>query len=367
MVWRNENDLNLIPIQTRRHFTRQLAKLLVFGGLSHFAMKNIAMAATSKDKAHEDCPGGTPVYDTCTPPTDYDYCPGETAPADECPNDGNRDEDECNSGLKSADVCEPSLNKKSDQCITGGKSDDECEDARTPNAGGDDYCPSGVHADDKCDVKGNLSAGDDCPGGGPAVDTCSPEGSGKENGDECSLGSWSIIGASEDDCKPDDKDECANASSLGDDDTCLTGKNVPYTLGANGGDDWCTGDVRASDSCWTGKEQDDLCESKGGNNGIFDECPGGEDGLDRCGSIISDDYCVSGVQKCDACPNGIPPEDSCAGGLRPDDICYIHTLNSDECDPINSGSDQNGCKTVILDECYAIDACTLSPINDIAE
>ena len=207
-----------------------------------------------------------------------------------------------------------------------------------------DICPGGNNTDDVCSPTQGYT--DFCPGEKMPEDECPPNGNREE--DKCSTGLQEF-------------DICVSGYLIG-------GKSPDQCPAQNANTDDCKpSEDDQYDVCWSGKEQDDLCESKGGNNGIYDECPGGEDGLDRCESTISDDYCVSGMQKSDACPNGIPPEDSCAGGLQPDDICYIHTLNSDECDPINSGSDQNGCKTAVLDECYAVDVCVLSPMNDIAE
>ena len=343
---------------TRRHFARRLTQLLVYGGLVNFSLGGTAKAATSKETAHEDCPGGLPSVDVCAPPLDYDYCPGEMPPADECPADGNREEDECNSGLAAADICDPSV-KRSDQCQNGLPKDDQCPES----APDDDYCPTGHPSSDSCPPDGGIADGDQCPGGGDELDTCVPT---TKSGDECGEGSY----GPEDDCNAKQKDCCATAFPLAplDDDSCPNETNVAWTGSPNGGDDWCRGSFLASDECTTGKDEDDLCESNKNEYGAFDVCPGGGADVDRCDDN-SDDYCVTGVEASDECPDGMPPEDVCAGGEPSEDVCYKHLAGSDECDPSVSNSDQEGCKSND-DECSAfglLDKCTYNRNLDVIE
>ena len=349
----------------RRNFTRRLAQYLTYGGLAHFSLSSSARAATSQEDAYKDCPGGLSPTDVCNPPVDYDYCPGEKAPADDCPADGNKEEDLCMSGLEEADVCNP-RREKSDQCSSGAKADDLCPQEIQRN---DDKCYSGSPKDDECPPNGGKDE-DDCPGGGLSFDTCNPEGAGPSGGDECSDGSY----GSEDDCKPSTVDRCGAFDNgwkgLWDDDTCLTGKNAPHSISLDGPDDWCAGNWFSSDSCWSGTDEDDLCIGNGGTHGEYDECPGGDSNLDKCGVVgdgaLSDDYCVAGSPESDECPGGTPPEDECAGGMADEDVCYMHTIGSDECDRNIAGSDQGGCKKW-EDECFAYDICTFTPALDVAE
>ena len=44
-----------------------------------------------------------------------------------------------------------------------------------------------------------------------------------------------------------------------------------------------------------------------------------------------------------------------------------HTVGSDVCTEVVSGSDQDGCKSAFTDECLTGDICTLNPQNDIIE
>ena len=136
--------------------------------------------------------------------SDSDYCPGEKPPADECGSFGEFKLDKCNSGISEADECWPYVSG-SDQCGTGLPKDDYCPGNRPSIDGettGSDVCFTGRLPDDECEASGSDAAGDQCPGGSIVEDTCSPEGSGKENGDECSDGDY----WSEDDCKNDDPD-----------------------------------------------------------------------------------------------------------------------------------------------------------------
>ena len=347
----NRRCLNPGSSQTRRDFARRLAQLLAFGGLSHFAIKNVAKAATSKDEAHEDCPGGGPAADACTPPSDYDYCPGEIAPSDECPNDGNRDEDECNSGLMAADVCDDAI-KSSDQCSSGLKEDDLCSD--------NDFCPTGRNKSDECAADGGIADGDECPGGGAELDTCDE----KQKGDECGMGTW----GPEDDCNNSHTDEFATTHPISpfEDDSCFNGTNVEWSALPNGGEDWCLGNLVASDDCTTGEDSEDLCASNSSNNGDFDTCPGGNSSVDKCDDD-SEDSCVTGVENSDSCEDGKPQEDACADGNSSEDTCYMHTPNSDECNPVVSGSDQGGCKSFWDDNCFVFDKCNINQKQDIAE
>ena len=135
----------------RRKFSKRLLQLLICGGLTHFSLGNSVYAATSQEEAYKDCPGGMPTADKCDHPKDYDYCPGEKAPADECPTDGNRDEDVCMSGLAEADICDPSQTEKSDNCTSGDPINDVCPE--------DDKCWSGTEDDDYCPPDYGLKAG----------------------------------------------------------------------------------------------------------------------------------------------------------------------------------------------------------------
>ena len=171
----------------------------------------------------------------------------------------------------------------------------------------------------------------------------------------------------EDDCQAKHPDECATILSLADDDSCPNGKNVGYSTSANGGDDWCTGDWRASDECTTGTDEDDLCISTENSNGAFDVCPGGRSEADRCAEQ-SDDYCVAGVEGSDECSDGLPENDECAGGLPEEDVCYKYVSGSDECVTGVSGSDQSSCKIPPIDECFANeDKCSASFFIDSPE
>lgn len=154
--------------------------------------------------------------------------------------------------------------------------------------------------------------------------------------------------------------------AVADDDCCPNGKNVGYSLSANGFDDWCTGDWRASDECTTGTDEDDLCVSTENANGAFDVCPGGSSEVDRCDDV-SDDYCVTGIEGSDECPDGLPANDECAGGLPAEDGCYKSVAGSDECVPGNSGSDQLSCVSLSLDECFLMDKCRTAQNADTVE
>ena len=356
----NRRYLNPGSSQTRRDFARRLAQLLAFGGLSHFAIKNTAKAATSEDEAHGDCPGGLMPYDICSS-SDSDYCPGEKPPADECGSLGEFELDKCNSGISEADECWPYVSG-SDQCGTGLPKDDYCPGNRPSIDGettGNDVCFTGRLPDDECAASGSDAAGDQCPGGSIVEDTCSPEGSGKGNGDECSDGDY----GSEDDCKNDNPDTCIGFE-LFDDDSCPNQKNAGF--GENRYDDYCTGGFLGSDSCSTGTNEDDLCEGRG-DKGQSDSCPEGKRNLDVCNAEISDDYCLTGVFDSDECPTYVFPEDECSGGSVQEDECLKHTVGSDVCTEVVSGSDQDGCKSAFTDECLTGDICTLNPQNDIIE
>ena len=352
-------------IVTRRSFARQMAQLLAFGGLAHFSLDNVAWAAASKGRVHEDCPGGLPTADVCSPPDDEDYCPGEMSPADECPSDGNRNEDVCNSGLPSADIC-TTQKVLSDQCQSANIPDDECSGENTPI---DDFCPSGRTESDFCPQGGSIAQGDMCPGGSDDLDDCKGGGA----ADQCDDGTF----GPEDDCQEGWDDDCASYTSLLDDDSCPNERNVPYSLVENGWEDLCFGNFIASDDCTTGTSDDDLCNSGLNSNGGFDVCPGGLVNVDACGIVYadengytesSDDYCVAGTGS-DECHDGMPPEDECAGGVPDEDLCYVHKAGSDECDSFITGSDQGGCKSD-TDECKVfglLDSCTYNQNKDIAE
>ena len=233
------------------------------GGFAHFALVGKVFADPSVDANNDECPGRIAPQDVCAPAEgNEDRCPGEKDPADECPSDGNKSEDVCNSGLSSADVCDPEI-RSSDQCPSSLPNDDACSPTGAPT---DDFCPSGHPDRDYCPPGGGLDDGDSS-GGSEELDDCSKGG----EGDKCGEGTWGM----EDDCQAKHPDECATILSPADDDSCPNGKNVGYSTSANGGDDWCTGDWRASDECTTGTDEDDLCISTENSNGAFDVCPGG--------------------------------------------------------------------------------------------
>ena len=379
-------------ISSRREFVKNLTALLGVGGLVHFALLNEAVAKETgspklsdcSDQLYEEdscqletnakgailesdaCPGGGLAVDLCSPGFGYeDNCPGETMPEDECSPSGTKrhanglNDDDCYVGSEIADICTAGV-QSSDQCPSGKSKDDICElSVQT-----DDKCYSGLHSDDVCPPDGGVSDGDDCPGGGSAVDTCTYDG----KGDECSNGSWSFFD-DEDDCNAAEPDECGSGlTGFFDDDTCITGRNVPH--GTKGPDDWCRGDRFASDVCWSGKAEDDLCISRDDTDGAHDECPGGTAILDTC-NLDSDDYCQKsepvsdeckpdvgdedecpgGVAVADECSSGRPEGDECPEGLSQVDICFMIVEGSDECRPMLSGSDEStdGCKLSIPD------------------
>lgn len=350
---------------TRRLFAKQLIQLFAVGGFSHFSLSRNAVGDMVSATINTNCPGGFPSADICNPPEDPDSCPGEKPPADECPDEGTRPEDVCNSGITVADTCEPQI-EKTDQCESSKPQDDECGEVNLPE---EDICPSGKTEDDFCPPGGSTTQGDVCPGGGDELDDCTGGGI----PDFCSEGTW----GPEDDCHEGWEDECASRTAPLDDDSCPNEKNVPPSLGPNGHDDLCFGNVIASDACSTGYPADDLCNSDSSTDGGFDTCPGGGINVDTCGIVYcdeyghverSDDYCVAGTGS-DECPDGMPPEDECAGGVPAEDLCYMHLTGSDECDPSISGSDQEGCKSD-SDECSFFglaDACTWGLNKDIAE
>lgn len=350
---------------TRRLFAKQLLKLFTFGGLVHFTITCKKTHGMTSPISPEECPGGLPLNDECTPPNNPDKCPGEMPPADECPKDGKRPEDVCNSGLSTADVCVPATSKSelSDQCQTGLPIDDLCPNFKPPleSNGGDDVCPSGGSDTDECPNTGTDEDGDQCPGGYISVDTCEPDGAGITAGDNCSTGTYGL----EDDCDGRITDTCTVFPV--EDDSCPNGKNVK--TGTNGGDDWCNGSIWASDECYTGTDEDDLCFGRG-KNGQSDACPSvaNASALDICNEI-SDDYCTTGITGTDECPTGMPTEDECAGGVCSEDICHEYAVGSDECIPQVSESDQEECKTLIVDKCsnHIQDLCSLMVNFDIAE
>ena len=359
---------------SRREFSRDLVKLLLAGGFSHFALPLTSLATESvsssghvclagghdsdmcmlKSEAKgisesDNCPGGGPVEDVCLPEQHMsDYCPGEMLPEDECSSTGGRtvnghEDDACDVGSSDADVCNTTV-RGADQCASGHTNDDLC----LPKASDDDKCYSGRPNDDECASDGGIDE-DACPGGGAEVDTCEPNG----NGDECSNGSWVMGGAAdEDDCKAGDPDKCATISLSGllDDDTCITGKNA--SRGDNGIDDWCRGDALASDTCWSGKDDDDLCLSLDDENGAHDDCPGGKATLDVCGAN-SDDYCSKADASSDDCKPNANDMDECPDGGADADECILGMPSSDECPMGQSDSDVCSASVAGTDECVS--------------
>lgn len=351
---------------TRRRFVQRLGQILASGGFVHFFFPNITTYGMMRPQTPDICPGGMPTEDLCISPANPDMCPGEKDHADECPADGKPPEDVCNSGLKSADTCIPATEKseRSDQCQTGMTVDDSCPNYKPSlkSDGGDDVCPSGRSDTDECETTGTDADGDQCPGGGLAEDTCVPEDSGNASGDDCSEGSYGM----EDDCKEESLDNCSAIFPV-DDDSCPNGRNV--SKGVNGGDDWCEGTIIASDECYTGEDEDDLCDGRGGN-GQSDACPSIADSaeLDVCNER-SDDYCTTGIAATDECASGMSNEDECVGGVSTEDVCYKHIAESDECISQITGSDQGGCKVIGRDGCISFieDSCMLNPDNDKVE
>jgi len=352
---------------SRRSFCKGIARIAVVGPLVHFGL----LGGTAFAAQTPACPGGLPADDACTA-SDPDKCPGETnvghGGADECPPDGNRAEDLCNTGGPKADICNETASgvAKSDQCESQTSTDDVCDGVNDK----EDTCNTGETPEDNCPATGGIAAGDNCFGGGATTngqvqDTCDPPDSGPEHGDECPAGEH-LWGGDEDDCKPGHEDEC-HIVPLPEDDTCYNGTD---SSSGDGGDDWCRGDVWASDTCNDGTDQQDKCIA-GTGDGAEDVCPGGAVTVDKCTTVApaSDDYCLDGLpnnDECgspadaDECPGGGPNVDYCPpSGAAPEDECTA----SGGC----AGGDQVG-SDPIVDTCTprstTPDACTMaSPDN----
>lgn len=278
-------------------------------------------SATDPDK--DPCPGGLAPADQCKD-ADPDQCPGETSPSDDCPPTGERSKDVCNSGKADADICDPSTDVKSDQCESGSPADDQCPSKKYEDGNKDDYCPTGEAPADECAPNGTDADGDRCQGGdattnGNTQDTCEQDGS----GDNCSPGSW----GQEDDCKATQPDVCSAVNPV-DDDSCYNGTN---SANGSGGDDWCRGDVIASDECPDGSSAADLCTASTGN-GAEDACPGGGKDVDTCSPGVSDDTCYGGQADSDECTPPADP-DECSVGTTDGDKCTVGASVEDECAP----------------------------------
>ncbi len=345
---------------SRRSFTKSISHIVGLGVLGHFSLLANNLQAEEITNSDDECGSGLDIDDICNPPDNNDNCPGELPPADFCPFDGNRAEDDCATGLQSADSCVEGIDPESDQCATAIHVDDACASKNHP----DDKCYSGTPEQDDCPPDGGLSPDetDQCYGGGSTapdgqtLDTCTKEG----EGDECP----GSLFFGEDDCKSEHPDECTYT----DDDTCLGGTD---TADGNGFSDSCIpegilGMSFSSDLCaGSGIPEEDNCtdgSAYGINNGLNDECPGGGTAVDVCDPAVqSDDYCLGGnpnSDECtpvdeDECPGGHSNVDDCLLGLPPEDVCTAEG----GC----AGGDQEGVFPLV-DECLnqQTDACTVA-------
>ena len=377
---------------SRREFARNLTKLLLFGGLTHFALPNaigadiaeslitpicpggridndlcvISVNEKGKHTETDMCPGGGPLEDVCDPEAGlYDECPGEQMPEDECSPSGARRyengiaDDECNSGNAISDICAPVIlpsrdkngkvqNKpngeikmvSSDQCISGVPLADEC-----PEGGVDDtitdICHSGLAYQDCCELNlvDRKEVGDNCPGGIASADQCE-----EDIGDVCNPNEEFI----------DESDACKSSLSVFIEDTCgVQGHpdkcpNGTNTYAGLGDDDMC-GDRTlpivgyagyASDDCHDGSAEQDICQGSQDNREGRDEdvcLPSGKGELgteDKCepAVILEDkDVCYHGMQESDKCQPYMGDEDECPGGGYDVDECYTGMSWEDEC------------------------------------
>lgn len=173
---------------SRRKFSQRFLHILMYGGLSHFAVTRTVMAtdlsiptqstlcpggghdqdlclpASGKQPETDTCPGGKNTEDVCLPEQGYsDSCPGEKMPEDECSPSGDRDNDRCSTGRPDADICAPGVligGKSPDQCPAQNATTDDCtpsEDERF------DVCYSGLPSDDECEPTSGRET-DECPG-----------------------------------------------------------------------------------------------------------------------------------------------------------------------------------------------------------
>lgn len=373
---------------SRREFASNLAKVLIFGGLSHFGLSAYPMAG---EHTGRDCPGGQAEYDKCElvynhgfvesdfcpgggPDVDIcnlaerltDYCPGERVPQDECSPSGAREagnglkDDECDTGVREADVCsEAPVN--SDQCQGQKHDDDECLPTQSSEY---DKCWSGLSADDSCAPNGDART-DECPGGGwerdncvitgqivvggaitnlSEGDVCSPEGGNPVHSDSC--GTRGVDGV----IWPED--QCGMMWAA---DVCYEGTNVTeYSLGswANGGKDICgttiAGIGAGADTCLDGAEDQDLCGGENKDYSSGDKLPKEVDICLAAQPVERGDLCMV---KFDAGGNDIGDPDSCLGGLPTWDMCRVDRGDEDECPGGVAAADRCDPGSIDKDEC----------------
>ncbi len=378
---------------SRREFSKNLAKLLLFGGLTHFAMPQSANAAVADSyqepqclggKSDHDacitvtngfgrpietdvCPGGRPLEDVCNPEQRFaDECPGEQMPEDECSPLGARmiigglQDDYCETGLSMADICAPRvlcprINEQGrpdglqspDQCPAQNASTDVCEPDQTSEY---DYCRTGLSVDDECAPNGGNET-DECPGGGVLRDNCAtPEELwGKGAGDECSRENH-----------PEGQDSCKTQE-----DRKILGAEVA---------DHCGFDLKkgvdASDVCYEGTNAHginiggtDLCIAGKIGTHIYgdgsDDCHDGSNEQDDCGVWNTEsgtkevDVCIVTKQgdRDDLCSPGLWDKKK-GGNIGSDDVCYHGLPSSDECKPETGDKDECPGGGPDVDECY---------------
>lgn len=391
---------------SRRDFSKNLAKLLVFGGLTNFGLSSrAAVRHTGKDcpggRVEYDeckvvnrhrfietdyCPGGGPTEDECEPQKlKDDACPGEKMPQDQCSPSGAREvlknhtDDECDTGFSDADICDNTI-EKSDQCPAQNPTTDVCNATQSAKF---DVCYSGLQSDDECDFNGGKAT-DECPGGGFDRDNCYVKGVSQtvvggaivtnldSEGDECSAEGGNPLSA--DSCAPRGvdgllwpEDQCGYLWSA---DVCYEGTNAhPATLGFDGGQDICMGskleqEIRGhgGDTCLDGSAAQDDCGGVNGDyNGSqsveYDVClpsaAGEKD--DLCGKVMeggidigSPDYCFNGLPNSDECKPSAGDEDECPGGMPEVDECIPGAKDPDECP--GGGSLMDECTSGMSDE-----------------
>ncbi len=361
---------------TRRLFVQRLARLLMIGGLEHFALFDKQLIADqmttttssecpggghlvdncqpgmrrSSDET-DYCPGGAPTEDICVPDEGFeDYCPGGGHAEDECPQPGSRQEDICDTGYSVHDVCLPggrsSVEQSPDQCPSGMSSDDVCPEGEVKDTSAD-KCYSGISPNpDVCPSSGWVRDGDECPGGGNARDNCE-----NDVGDQCSSEGQENQAA--DSCRGDMNepiglrvDNCGYDFALGTSaaDVCYEGTNTQISM--FGGDDICKGLEIAghkpygdgSDTCLDGSEAQDDCGGINGSDGNkeVDVCLPNQDGEmdDLCNPSQndgSDDVCYQGLHNTDDCAEDPKDPDECPGGTSNADVCISGLATEDEC------------------------------------
>lgn len=172
----------------RRKFLRDIG-----WGLCHVTfLSTLAGVIVSPSGAGEVCPHYI----------DPDYCSSHLS-NDNCSNDPTRDR--CESGLEPEDTCVPTLSNP-DVCPDGTDLKDVCDILRPA---GEDACPGGSAADDRCPVSAGAQDEDICPDGSASVDYCRPD---QGDQDVCEVGSPDTCSAgqhSDDACQPPvDPDVC---------------------------------------------------------------------------------------------------------------------------------------------------------------